>query len=227
MFQLRIHVFVCIGGIFAVWLAFKEKGNYVLPVQYDTQIEQHRTLQQEYKYVITDPSILGEIDVDVTIGNPLKGLLSSPDWTGPTTPNVLPSSLEFYYVGLDEVMIGYNEFNWNVLDMTLRDAAKRYKHVIWRVYCHYPGRKLAIPQYLIDQNIPIIDDSPQYDDPVLLEAFKQFIIALGNRYDGHKSLAFIQLGLLGYWYVLRFIYETTATFRLHAHACRVQTSLLN
>jgi hypothetical protein len=162
-----------------------------------------RRLQEEpnYYYTTTDKSVLGAMNPEAGIGNPLKGLTTSPVWTGPSTPVNLPTSLEFHYVGLNEVLIGDNVFDWSVLDKTLNDAASRYKHVIWRLYCHYPGRALAVPQYLLDRNIQIVDGSPNYNDETLLLAFEQFIIALGSRYDGHKSLAFIQMGLLGYWYV--------------------------
>ena len=152
-----------------------------------------------YYFTLTDKSILGSANPDVAVGNPLKGLVTSPAWTGPKTPTKLPTSLEFYYFGLDEIMIGNNRFDWDVLDNVLKEAASRYKHVIWRVYCHYPGRPLAVPEYLLDQGVDIDFGSPVYDDAKLLVALEQFIKALGARYDGHKSLAFVQLGLLGYW----------------------------
>ena len=157
------------------------------------------TNDDDYYFTITEKSILGWTNPDVTVGNPLRGLVTSPAWTGPTTPAMLPTSLEFYYFGLDEIMIGNNRFDWSVLDKVLQDAASRYKHVIWRVYCHYPGRPLAVPEYILDQGLDIDDGSPVYDDGRLLTALEQFIKALGARYDGHKALAFIQLGLLGYW----------------------------
>jgi hypothetical protein len=170
----------------------------------DSYEDQDRNLQTtndgDYYYTITDKSILGSTNPDVAAGNPLKGLVTSPAWTGPTTPAMLPTSLEFYYFGLDEIMIGNNKFDWSVLDKVLMEAAGRYKHVIWRVYCHYPGRPLAVPKHVIDQGLDIDSNgSPLYDDVTLLIALEQFIMALGARYDGHKSLAFVQLGLLGYW----------------------------
>lgn len=170
----------------------------------DSYEELDRNLQTandgDYYYTITDRSILGSTNPDVAAGNPLKGLVTSPAWTGPTTPAMLPTSLEFYYFGLNEIMIGNNKFDWSVLDKVLMEAAGRYKHVIWRVYCHYPGRALAVPKFIIDQGLDIDSDgSPFYEDAALLTALEQFIKALGARYDGHKSLAFVQLGLLGYW----------------------------
>ena len=74
-------------------------------------------------------------------------------------------------------------------------------HVILHLYLHYPGQSLRVPQFLLNHPIPLLTliDSgtlPQYDDPILLVALQQFIVALGSNYDGHVSLAFLQLGLL-------------------------------
>jgi hypothetical protein len=175
------------------------RGNSTAP-----SIDRSRRQLASYYYSTSSKAILGEANPDAAIGNPLKGLLTSPRWTGNKTPQTVPSSLEFYYIGFDEIMNGSNQFNWTVLDTSLSDAAARNNHVIWRVFCHYPGQPLRVPQYLIDAGVklvPISDGtvSPQYDDPILLKAFQQFIASLGKRYDGHKSLGFIQLGLLGYW----------------------------
>lgn len=153
---------------------------------------------------ISDAQSLGATNYDAAVGNPLKGLLTSPLWVGGNVPDNVPSTLEFYYIGLDEIMTSWNQFNWTVLENTLRDAAIRKKHVIWRIFCHYPGQKLRVPKFLLDAGIelvPLADGgvSPQYDDPTLLRAMEQFITAFGERYDGHRSLAFIQLGLLGKW----------------------------
>ena len=165
---------------------------------------QERRLATPY-YSTADAAILGAFNPDAAIGNPLKGLVNSPWWQSGNPPTSMPNSLEHYYIGLDQIMTGSNQFNWTLLDGTLAGAASRNNHAIWRVYCHYPGwGPLAVPQYLIDAGTKLVkmsngDTSPLYDDPILLNAFHQFIAALGARYDGHKSLGFVQLGLLGEW----------------------------
>jgi hypothetical protein len=170
-----------------------------------------------YYYNTSDPAILGKTRRKAAIGNPLKGLLTSPRWLSDDTPEfTVPSSLEFYYIGWDEIVQGERQFDWTVLDETLANAASRSNHVIWRIFCHYPGQSLRVPKYLIDAGIELVDthdagESPQYDDPLLLEAFEHFIAAFGKRYDGHKSLAFIQLGLLGYWVSFRSVVPTSYT----------------
>jgi hypothetical protein len=41
--------------------------------------------------------------------------------------------------------------------------------------------------------------SPDYDDPRLIAALERFIAALGRRYDGNPRVAFVEMGLLGFW----------------------------
>jgi hypothetical protein len=44
--------------------------------------------------------------------------------------------------------------------------------------------------------------TPDYGSPPLMTALVQFVEALGSKYDGDNRIAFIHLGLLGFWYVL-------------------------
>jgi hypothetical protein len=43
--------------------------------------------------------------------------------------------------------------------------------------------------------------TPDYGSPSLLNALVDFVEALGKKYDGDNRLAFLHLGLLGFWYV--------------------------
>jgi hypothetical protein len=196
---MRLHSIFLFITLAHVGLSSRLRG----PLDDSVALPQESRQLQDYYYSTADPSILGKANHMAAIGNPLKGLLTSPQWTGGNTRTDVPSSLEFHYIGLDSVMKGNNQFDWTNLDKTLSEAASRNNHVIWRIFCHYPGEPLRLPQYLLNsvKLVPIKDGSvsPQYDDPILLEAFRQFIAAFGKRYDGHKSIGFIQLGLLGYW----------------------------
>lgn len=167
-----------------------------------SDVNSHRRLQ--CYFATSDAAILGTANPAAAMGNPMRGLYTSPRWTGEKTPDTVPDSIEMFFIGFDEVMLGYNSYNWTVLDNTLTRASSRSKHVIWRVFCHYPGQPLRVPKFLIDLGIPLIPTaadgvSPQYDDARLKEAFRQFIAALGARYDGNRAIACIQLGLLGKW----------------------------
>jgi len=48
-------------------------------------------------------------------------------------------------------------------------------------------------------NTPGASLSPDYNDPKLLNALDNFIKALGKRYDGDPRIAFITVGLIGFW----------------------------
>ena len=64
-----------------------------------------------------------------------------------------------------------------------------------------------VPRFLRDRNLTLhwYSDllgggvSPDYSEPMLLRALEQFVTALGARYDGDSRIAFITLGLLGFW----------------------------
>jgi len=65
-----------------------------------------------------------------------------------------------------------------------------------------------VPRFLLDAGLrcttyPDHDNrrscSPDYDDPSLRRALRDFIRAYGQRYDGDARIAFIQVGLLGFW----------------------------
>jgi hypothetical protein len=171
-----------------------------------------RELEKLYYYSTFD---LGYENPDATAGNPLKGLLGSPgfinfDWSATS----IDASMEYYYVGLDELMkanpdvVGDDAaFDWTPLENRLEGAASRNRHVVFTVICHYPGNPLNVPQYLLDAGLKLLyypdflggGTSPDYSDPILLEALRQFITALGARYDGDYRIGFLQLGLLGFW----------------------------
>jgi hypothetical protein len=57
---------------------------------------------QSYYYSTSDTNILGRENKRAVLDNPMKGLLTSPRYTGYNTPSIVPSTLEFYYIGLDE-----------------------------------------------------------------------------------------------------------------------------
>ena len=48
-------------------------------------------------HTVTD---LGQPNPDAALGNPMRGLMESPDYTWPPYDSQVPLSLEFYYVGM-------------------------------------------------------------------------------------------------------------------------------
>jgi hypothetical protein len=136
--------------------------------------------------------------------NPLKGLMP---YAG--SYSTFPYSLEWFYIPLNAVMTGPGTFDWAALDSQLSAITARGHQAVFRFYLDYPGKPSGIPQYLFNDGMPCqhypdygndgISCSPDYSFPALDTALDQFISALGSRYDGDPAIAFIELGLLGFW----------------------------
>lgn len=84
------------------------------------------------------------------------------------------------------------------------------KHVVLRFVLDKPGSKkhMDIPQWLFDEingdgeyyNISYGRGfNPNYENPLLIQAHRNAIQALGNRYNKDDMVAFVELGSLGHW----------------------------
>jgi len=147
--------------------------------------------------------------VAAAIDNPLKGLVP---YSGDNREK-FPHSMEFRYVPLGELMSGMNTFNWEPLEKLLNDVASRGHQAVFRVWMVYPGKDGGIPAFLMEEGLKVttwLNDNtapsppqqvhtPDYNDPRLREALKNFIAAMGKKYDGDPRLGFITAGLLGTW----------------------------
>jgi hypothetical protein len=137
--------------------------------------------------------------------NPLKGLI--PAFNTPI--NSFPHSMEFFYIPLRSIMLGINSFDWSSFDNELVRINSQGKHAIFRVYLDYPGRTTGIPQFLLDGGLATnnytdygnanVSLSPNWNDSNLMLAIENFIAALGARYDGSPRVAFITIGIYGFW----------------------------
>jgi hypothetical protein len=180
--------------------------------------KENRKLRQNYYHVITNDDELGYGNPEATLGNPMRGLIPSPRYLPPKEweNNPLSSSVEFYYIGWDEIMLQDPDFvaqevayNWTALEVILNDTASRFSHVAFRLFIHFPGQPLRLPAFLSDitmrtvqtgdQDNPRTEMSPYYGDQRLVRVLGQFIKELGRKYDGDTRIAAIQLGLLGFW----------------------------
>jgi hypothetical protein len=148
-----------------------------------------------------DPAVLGAFNLEAGMNNPLKGLIGGARWATPPLLNTVPLSMEWYNLGLDEMMVGDNKFDWKILDGLLEGSASRNMHAVFSVFIHWPGRPLRLPPHLKDIQLYDTDSgkSPNYADPRVLKALEQYIDALGARYDGDKRIGAIHVGLLGFY----------------------------
>ena len=120
-------------------------------------IRRNRNVQQEKQelpyYRTNDTDVLGEQNFMASIGNPLKGLArfgSRNPQSSSSQFDSVPSAIEFFSIGLDDIMIGDNQFNWTTHDALLNASASRNMHVVLSVFIHWPGEPLRIPPHLID-----------------------------------------------------------------------------
>lgn len=143
------------------------------------------------------------------VDNPLKGLAP---YRGDKRDR-FPHSLEFSYMPYSDLVKGYDEFDWRPLEKMLDEIAGRGHQAVFRVFLEYPKKRGVIPEFLIrdglkihqyvntnTQPFPPADvETPDYEDKNLRRSLKNFIAALGKKYDGDPRIGFITAGLLGTW----------------------------
>ncbi|HXT57874.1 MAG TPA: DUF4832 domain-containing protein [Pirellulales bacterium] len=137
------------------------------------------------------------------LDNPLKG------WCPYTDAGDIqfPYSMVFFPVAWKELEPREGQYAFDKWEKEAWSAEKaRGKHVVFRIYADMPGRPTGMPQWLIDKGVRLTayadhggGQSPDYDHPKMASAMEKLIAALGRRYDDHPRVAFIQLGLLGFW----------------------------
>jgi hypothetical protein len=136
------------------------------------------------------------------LDNPLKG------WCPYTNAGAItqPYSMVFQYISWRELEPVENDFRFDAWEQTWDSPAAKNKHVLFRVYIDYPGKPSGLPDWLRDAGVKetVYDDygggkSPDYNDPRMVAAMEHLIAALGQRYNQDPRIAFIQLGLLGFW----------------------------
>lgn len=136
------------------------------------------------------------------VDNPLKGLV--PYW-GQAGP--FPSSMEYWYFAINDVMKGPDQFDWSPVEEKLEQIRARGSQMVIRFYLEYPNRKSGMPAYLNKQGVKLFkyknDDgvnlTPDYRNPTLIEAMETFIEEFGKKYDGDPRVGFITMGILGHW----------------------------
>jgi hypothetical protein len=140
--------------------------------------------------------------------NPLKGFMP---YAGDGLNGEFPFSMEWFYLGFNEIMKGPNSFNFeHSLEVKLNESAARGKQSVFRIYLDYPSKKHAVPEFLIANGHKMIqyknDDadnkggfSPDYTDENLIVAMEASIAEMGRLYDGDPRIGFITIGYLGHW----------------------------
>jgi len=169
---------------------------------YDTSNDQdQQTYVSENAFTET---VVYTYDRDQTIGNPLQGFVTNYAWGEPN--NAFPDSIEFRYIPLSELLSAPNTYTYNhSLEPYLEEAKNRGHQVILRVYIDYPALDSGLPSFLHNEVECLSYTehgggcSPEYSNELLQSTLLDFITHFGGAYDGDNRLAFVQVGLLGFW----------------------------
>jgi hypothetical protein len=137
------------------------------------------------------------------LDNPLKGWCPYAD-AGPIRQ---PYSMVFLYASWKDLEPEEGRYafdRWEATAWSVPEA--RGKHVVLRIFIDYPSKPSGLPDWVKGKGVkttPYKDhgggESPDYDDPRMVAGMVRLIEAMGRRYDGDPRVAFIELGLLGFW----------------------------
>jgi hypothetical protein len=136
------------------------------------------------------------------LDNPLKGWCT---YTGGTIHQ--PYSMVFRYVSWRELELREGDYRFAEWEAkTWGEPQANGKHVVLRVYADYPSQPLGLPDWLREKGVTETaytdhggGKSPDYNHPAMIAGMERLIAALGRRYDTNPRVAFLQLGLLGFW----------------------------
>lgn len=137
------------------------------------------------------------------IDNPLKGWCPYSDYE----PISLPYSMVYTYVSWKTLEPREGVYAFEDWEKTAwNEPAAAGKHIVFRVFLDYPSQASGLPDWLRAKGVKETryreyggGRSPDYEDDRLVAGLERLIAALGKRYDEHPRVAFIEMGLLGYW----------------------------
>ncbi|MBI5820630.1 MAG: DUF4832 domain-containing protein [Verrucomicrobia bacterium] len=155
-------------------------------------------------------------EVDTLFANPGQGWMNQQ--RSPKTEPRFPCSVVYVRFGWAEAEPAEGQYNWKLLDDAIAAWKSRGAAIAFRVMtcsAHSAGYYTS-PKWLFDagckgheylrggddptsggKRIPRIE--PDYADPLYLEKHGAFLKALGERYDGHPAIEFLDIGSYGIW----------------------------
>lgn len=144
-------------------------------------------------------------EIDDVLPNPFKGFVP---WVGIQNP-IYQTKLQyktFEWIDLEPIK---GQRNWSALEQNWGNIALSGKRVGIRVSAATPGsgNPYDIPEWLVNEGVSLrgysIDGhqglAPDWDDPKFLTAHRDFIMALGDRYNNDPRIAWIDIGSYGFW----------------------------
>ncbi|MCL4181326.1 MAG: DUF4832 domain-containing protein [Verrucomicrobia bacterium] len=155
-------------------------------------------------------------EVDTLLANPGQGWMSQQ--RSPRSEPRFPCSVVYLRFNWADAEPEEGRYHWSVIDDTINAWQSWGAAVALRVMtCNAHSRGYyTSPKWLFDagcrgfeylvggddptsggERIPRIE--PDYADPIYLEKHGAFLKALGDRYDGHPDVEFLDIGSYGVW----------------------------
>jgi hypothetical protein len=160
-------------------------------------------LQSSYTYAYTV-----NYEQSPTVVNPFRGYATYRPDNGDAALQ-FPCSLEYSYFSMKDLMPSENTFDFSSIQQFKQDANSRGRHIVFRVYVDYPDNPPSgVPDWLTTGNNAVVfkdytdyggGKSPDYTNTRLIAAMKSLIVEMGKTFDGDAGIAYIQVGLLGFW----------------------------
>ena len=117
----------------------------------------------------------------------------------------LESSMEFFYIALNKILISKNDIIWDEFENKLDEIFQRNHTAIVRIFIDYPTLEFGLPLYLKSRVKLFKYDEfgggieLDYNNDFLIDELIKFINIFGKKCDGDNRIAFIQCGLIGHW----------------------------
>ena len=126
-------------------------------------------------------------------------------------------SVVYTGAGWSSIHKGKNEYDWSAIDKLLNLCAENGRTLGWRIYPintsakedNKPGSGEHVPQYIYDEGCPYVDATikgtnktirvPDWENPIYIQACKDFAAEMARRYDGDKRVEFIDVRSFGNW----------------------------
>ena len=179
-------------------------------------------------------------EVDTLFANPGQGWMSQQ--RSPRTEPRFPCSVVYVRFNWGDAEPAQGRFNWHLIDDVIAAWKPRGAAVAMRVMtcsAHSSGY-YSSPKWLFDagckgfeylvggddptsggKRIPRIE--PDYADPIYLERHGAFLKALGQRYDGHPDVEFLDIG--SYLQSRQWSFNAAVDFMLRNHVTLINDNI--
>lgn len=139
--------------------------------------------------------IVTPAEIDSSLVNPGRGFTSTgnsfnENFTGKLHPL---SGIHQQRIHWDKLEPEEGKINFGLIDTAIARSVRNGQLLNFRVMCQ--DVDMTVPKWALDAGVA----SPFYDNPVFIEKQVNLIKALGERYDGHPGVCFVDIGTIGQW----------------------------